>query len=115
MQRIIGNITHEVVFSQVQEYIPDAKEKIVSGVKRAIAKDLSYYVFRQKDAWDKEEALGTTYLKEAMKENKEMFKQKIKDYMINYDASKDIKDEISGEFKKMASTLYDLSELFSKK
>ena len=39
IQRIIGNITHEVVFTEVQKYIPDAKEQIIGKVKKALAKD----------------------------------------------------------------------------
>ena len=37
VQRVIGNITSEVVFLEVQKYIPDAKDQIVSRIREMMA------------------------------------------------------------------------------
>jgi len=115
VQRIIGNITHEVVFTEVQKYIPDAKEQIIGKVKKALAKDLNYEVFRKKDAWDKEESLAITYIKEEVKANEEVFKTRIKDTIANYDLEPTLNEEVANKFDKLAETMYGLSELFNNK
>lgn len=116
VQRIIGNITHEIVFKEVQKYIPDVKEQIQENVKKSLSKkDLSYYIFRTKDLWDKEEGLGTTYLKQAIKENELIFKNRIKEVMANYDLEPTLTEEISSRFEKLAETMYGLSDLFHNK
>jgi len=115
VQRIIGNITHEVVFTEVQKYIPDAKEQIIGKVKKALAKDLNYEVFRKKDAWDKEESLAITYIKEEVKANEEVFKTRIKDMIANYDLEPTLNEEVANKFDKLAETMYGLSELFNNK
>ena len=115
VQRIIGNITHEVVFTEVQKYIPDAKEQIIGKVKKALAKDLNYEVFRKKDVWDKEESLAITYIKEEVKANEEVFKTRIKDTIANYDLEPTLNEEVANKFDKLAETMYGLSELFNNK
>ena len=115
VQRIIGNITHEVVFTEVQKYIPDAKEQIIGKVKKALAKDLNYEVFRKKDVWDKEESLAITYIKEEVKANEEVFKTRIKDMIANYDLEPTLNEEVANKFDKLAETMYGLSELFNNK
>jgi len=115
IQRIIGNITHEVVFTEVQKYIPDAKEQIIGKVKKALAKDLSYEVFRKKDAWDKEESLAITYVKEEVKANEEVFKTRIREMMANYNLEPALNEELANKFDKLAETMYGLSELFNNK
>lgn len=115
VQRIIGNITHEVVFTEVQKYIPDAKEQIIGKVKKALAKDLNYEVFRKKDAWGKEESLAITYIKEEVKANEEVFKTRIKDMIANYDLEPTLNEEVANKFDKLAETMYGLSELFNNK
>ena len=115
VQRIIGNITHEVVFTEVQKYIPDVKEQIISKVKRVLAKDLNYEVFRKKDAWGKEDSLAITYIKEEVKANEEVFKTRIKDMIANYDLEPTLNEEVANKFDKLAETMYGLSELFNNK
>ena len=47
-----------------EKYIPNAKKMVEDKVSKILKeKDLSYYIFRKKDAWDKEESLAITYLK----------------------------------------------------
>tara|TARA_B100001059_G_C17566080_1_gene442612 strand:+ start:69 stop:560 length:492 start_codon:yes stop_codon:yes gene_type:complete len=116
VQRVIGNISYEIVFNEVQKYIPDAKKMIEDKVSKILKeKDLSYYVFRRKDAWDKEESLAITYLNQEVKSNEEIFKARIKKEMEEYDLGDDLNKELSDKFDKLANTMYSLSDLFINK
>ena len=116
VQRVIGNISYEIVFNEVQKYIPNAKKMVEDKVSKILKeKDLSYYVFRKKDAWDKEESLAITYLNQEVKSNEEMFKERIKKEMEEYDLGDDLNKELSDKFDKLADTMYSLSDLFINK
>ena len=116
VQRIIGNITGQIVMNEVQKYIPDCEKMIREKTIEALSKDnYSYYVFKKKDAWDKEESLAVTYMNETIKSCKETFQKRIKETIENYDLSNDIAEQISNEFSQMADTIYKLSELFQSK
>jgi len=116
IQRVIGNISHSIVMNEVQKYIPDCESMIKDKVINTLTnKELSYQVFKKKDVWDKDESLAIKYMNEAITDCKELFQNRIKDTIENYDLSKDISENISDEFNKMADTIYNLSELFKKK
>ena len=116
VQRIIGNITGQIVMNEVQKYIPDCEKMIREKTIEALSKDnYSYYVFKKKDAWDKEESLAVTYMNDTIKSCKETFQKRIKETIENYDLSNDIAEQISNEFSQMADTIYKLSELFQSK
>ena len=116
IQRIIGNITGQIIMDEVQKYIPNYKSLIEENTLKSIQKsDFSYEIFKKKDAWDREESIAVTYMKEVILKSKEDFQQKIREAIINYDPNDDIKEAISKEFEEMADTIYKLSELFQKK
>lgn len=116
IQRIIGNITHEVIFTEVQKYIPDVREQIQEGVEKVLKKkDLSYEVFRKKDAWDKEESLAITYMREEIQNNEEIFKERIRNAMAEYDLGDALNNELESKFSKLADTMYGLADLFANK
>jgi hypothetical protein len=114
IQRVIGNISHSIVMDEVQKYIPNAEGIIKQKVLKIIKEDsLNYQVFKKKDVWDKEESLAVTYINETIRLNKELFQNRIKETISNYDLSSDISKAISDEFSQMADSVYKLSELFS--
>jgi len=115
VQRVIGNITAQIVMNEVRKYIPDYERKIKENTISSLNKDMSYYVFKKKDVWDREESLAITYMNEAIKECKEGFKSRIKEAIANYDLSKEISEQIGNEFSEMADTIYKLSNLFYSK
>jgi hypothetical protein len=116
IQRVIGNISHSIVMEAVQEYIPNSEELIKQKTLDIIkSSDFSYQLFKKKDAWDKEESLAITYMREVISQSKSEFQEKIREAIRNYDATEDIKNEISNQFDKMSSTFYNLAELFQGK
>ena len=115
IQRVIGNISHSIVMKSIQDYIPNCenliKEKTLNIINDG---DFHYQVFKKKDAWDKEESLAITYMREVIVQNKKEFQEKIRETIKNYDATEEIKNSISETFGEMADTIYKLSELFLK-
>lgn len=115
IQRIIGNITSQVVMNEVSKYIPNCEKMIKDKVLQTLTKsDLTYQLFKKKDVWDKEESLTVTYMNEAIKKCKNTFQKRIKETIENYDLSDDISKEVSEEFDKMANTMYSLADLFNR-
>lgn len=116
IQRIIGNISYEIVMQQVQKHIPDCekmiKEKTIETLNKA---DFSYHLFKKKDAWDREESLAIVYMNEAIKQSKDIFQNRIKETIANYDLTDEISEKIGDEFNQMAETIYKLSDLFHNK
>lgn len=114
--RLIGNISHGIVFEEVQKYIPDFEAKIKENVKKILGESkLLYHVFKKKDAWDREESLAVTYMNEAVRESRDVFKERIKKVIANYDVSTEVSAEISNSFYELADTMSALSELFHAK
>ena len=116
IQRVIGNISHSIVMGEVQKYIPNSEELIKKKTLDIInSSDFSYQLFKKKDAWDKEESLAISYMREVITQSKNEFQEKIRETMRNYDATEDIKNAICDQFGEMADTIYKLSELFQGK
>lgn len=116
IQRVIGNISYSIVMQAVQEHIPNSEELIKQKTLDIIkSSDFSYQLFQKKDAWDKEESLAITYMREVVAQTKNEFQDKIRETIRNYDPTEDIKNAISDQFGEMADTMYKLSELFQGK
>lgn len=117
LTRIIGNISHEIVFNEVGKYIPNYKELLTKNIKQIIEKkDYRWEIFRSKDVWDREEGPGLTIIKETLNANKDAMKKRIEDAINNFDIKKLISDyfdkkmeEVADEFGKIADFLYEIS------
>lgn len=117
LTRIIDNITHEIVFSEVGKYIPNYKELLTKNVKQIIEKkDYRWQIFRCKDAWDREEGPGLTIIKETLNANKEAVKKRIEDAINNFDIKALVSeyldkrmDEVAAEFGRISDFLYEIS------
>lgn len=116
IQRIMGNISHDIVIEEMNRRISNYEEVLKAKVEETLNKsDLSYYIFKRKDAWEREESLGTTYIQEEIRANKDIIKNKVRETIANYDAEEDVAKAISDEFNNMSNTLYELSDLFRNK
>jgi len=116
IQRIVGNISHEIVMQEVQKHIPGCENMIKNRVIAILnEKDFSYQIFKKADAWEKPESLAITYMNDTIRDNRELFQSRIKEYLDNYDLSKDVSEEISEFFDKLGGNMYALSELFHNK
>ena len=116
IQRVIGNISHEIVMQELKQYIPEYEDLLKTKVKKQLTEtNLNFEIFRTKSDWSNTESLAVTYINETVKECKETFKTRIKEAIENYDLSKVITDEVSSVFDEMAGNFYKLSELFHAK
>lgn len=113
IQRVIGNISHNIVMEEVQKYIPNCEQLIKDKTIEIIQKEnFSHRIFHKKDVWDNEESKAITYMNEVINNSKAEFQKKIKDAILAYDPSDDIRDKLSDTFGEMGDTIYKLSELF---
>jgi hypothetical protein len=116
IQRVIGNISHHIIMNEVQKHIPDFEQMIKDKVRKNLTtQTLNYEVFKVKNVWDSKESLAVTYINETVKECRDMFKERIKKEIENYDLSEKISNEVSSIFDELAGNLYKLSELFLSK
>jgi hypothetical protein len=100
--RILSNISYEIVFDEVDKIIPNSKEVIKNQMVKILENPSSFTVFREKDEWRKE-SLATSFIHEAVKENKDLLKSKVKETIINKDYSK----EIWNIFEKLGENFLD--------
>ena len=116
IQRVIGNISHNIVMEEIQKYIPNCEQLIKDKTLEIIKKEnFSSKIFHRKDPWGGGDSKAITYMDCVINSSKEEFEQKIKDAILAYDPSDDIRDKLSETFEKMGDTVYKLSELFLQK
>ena len=113
IQRIIGNISLNIVMEEVNRRIPNYEQMIKDSVKKCLEETIyAHYIFRRKDAWEREDSLGTIYLQEEIRANQQVIKNKIKEAIAEYNPESDISRKISEEFDNMSSSLNELADLF---
>ena len=113
IQRVIGNISHNIVMEEVQKYIPNCEQLIKDKTLEIIKKEnFRSEIFHRKDPWGGGDSKAITYMDSVINSSKAEFEQKIKDAILAYDPSDDIRDKLSDTFGEMGDTIYKLSELF---
>ena len=99
----ISNLSHKYVFNMVDEIV---KESIGIGIEESIKQKVpeiindlsSYSIFRAKDNWQTE-SVGQKLLNEAVIENKDLLKDKVKELLVKeynkYNAGQDFANLMS--------------------
>lgn len=109
-QRLLSNLSYEIVFNEVDKVVPNSLSLITEKVNDLItSKDLSFYVFY--DGEYSKESLGMTYLKDAIKQNKDLINQKVKDTITNHDYSQEIWNKFEELADTFTSNIYAITEL----
>ena len=95
-ERILSNAVHYYLEKECDALIgANHKEIIKTNVNKTLAKsDLSYSVFRTKSAWDKEDSIGTTIMKEAVLNNRSLIEDKVIDIINSMEISQ-IKESLT--------------------
>lgn len=115
-ERILTNISYNVVTEMVAVHLPDYEETIQKKIVDLINnKDLSYHVFREKDAWGGKESLAIETINKAVSDNLSVIKDKINDAVQNFNYSEVVKDEIANQLEEIASSFSKLSDVFYNK
>lgn len=116
MENFLTNMSYAILRQDIDELIPNYKEAIIKGIQESINKDYQiYHVFQPKDVWEREESLGWTYVKETIKENKELIKQKVKECIENYNPEPMIDKEMQSALEELSCAFGTLSDYFWKK
>jgi hypothetical protein len=113
IQRVIGNISHDIVINEVGKYIPDFESLIIEKVKTIITtSELRTQVFKRKDVWDRNESEAVKIINSVVADNKAVLEERIKDTIANVDISKEVSKEVAEFFENISGNLYEISEVF---
>lgn len=88
IDRLITNLGYEFIFKAISETLnEDAEIMIKDKVIELLKKDgtIKCELFREKDVWDRSEAVGLTILHNALKENEGLIKEKVQQAIKDYD------------------------------
>ena len=111
-ERLLSNLSHEIVQQEVEKIVPNHQEKIVKKVASIINdKDISFYVFRHHYSTDAPQSTGAKILDEAVKANKELINEKVKETIINKDYSEIIWDKFENLADTFITNIYEITRL----
>ena len=90
-ERILSNTAYGVVFEAVNKALDGKMQETIKAKVVEIINELSdFNVFRKTDAWGNPETVGTKILNEAIEENSQAIKEKVKETVDGYDISSQI-------------------------
>jgi len=103
-KRLINNISHQIIWDEVDSILPNSKQIIIDNVVKTIKEkeDMSFYVFYSGDYGKK--SLGYQMMEDTVRENKEVIKENIVKTITDFD----YKSEVWDLFEKMGSDLMDI-------
>lgn len=114
-QRILSNISYQLVFNEVDKVIPNSIETIKSKTEECVkSTDFSFYVFRKADAWDKP-SLAYKIMEDTVIKNKDVIEQKVIDSVTNKDFTNDVWDKFEQLGENFMSNIYVFVETMKNK
>jgi len=86
IERILSNISHEFVFDLINSQCDCDLEQILKDkIKETLQdEDISYYLFRRKDAWDRSESPLVKIMDEECTNSRPLIKKKIEEHIKEY-------------------------------
>lgn len=117
IQRILGNVSYNVIMNKLSEYIPDLENKLIEKVTKTISeKDISFYVFRENNSdYLEKESLATSIINETVKNNEKKIIENVEKAINGFNYKKKVAEKISCLFDSIADKMYSLSDLFERK
>jgi hypothetical protein len=112
-QRLLSNLSYQIVFDEVDKTIPNCLEVIANNTKKIIGESSSYNVFRD-SSYGSPKSLAYQIMEQAVSENKELINTKVKDTIVNTDYSKEIWDKFEELGENFISNIYDIVKLGKK-
>lgn len=112
--RLLSNLSYQIVFDEVDKIVPNCREMIVDKTTEVLKNSINYAVFH-KSSFGSSASLATQIVEAAVKDNKEMINQKVKETITSHD----YRDEIWSKFEELSETfisnIYSIVELGRKK
>lgn len=119
IEKIISNAAHYAVFQAIDEAVgaENNKEIIVEKTKKLINEnDLSRYTFRYNTFHNKEAtSVASILLEKTIKDNEELFKEKILETIKNLDVNETVLNSIDNAVENLARNVFDLVEFAKQK
>lgn len=110
-QRLLSNLSYKIVFDEVDKFVPNSRNLIVEKTIKVLQdKDFGFSVFRSSDHWSKA-SLAYSIMEEAVKANKSLIEQKVKDTIENKDYSEDIWSKFEELGDTFISNIYEIVRL----
>lgn len=111
-KRVLSNLTYQIVFDEVDKHIGEnSRNKIAQLTENQIKKDsFNYMVFRNK-SYGSSASLGYQIMEQAVKDNKELIQQKVKEAIINKDYQEDVWNKFEELSDNFMSNIYEIVEL----
>lgn len=116
-KRVLSNLSYQIVFDEVDRNLgTSAKKTIADNVQNIIKKQSSYSVFRDKDnGYERSDSEATKIVRQTVKEQTEVIKQKVRDTIANKDFSEEIWIKFEQLGEDFTSNIYSLIEMVTKK
>lgn len=109
--RILSNLSYQLVFDEVDKVVPNSRQVIHDKICKIIQnKDFSYLVFRDADNWSKA-SLASTYILNAVQENKDLINNKVKDTITNHNYSDEIWQKFEELGENFTANIYEITNL----
>ena len=94
-ERLLTNSAYYVVFKAVDEALDNNAKELIKQKAIEVINNLSEFsVFRKRDTWDRENSIAYDILQEAIKENSNLIKQKVREAIENRDYERDIQNSM---------------------
>jgi len=114
-QRLLSNLSFQIIFDEVDKVIPNSMDIIVDKTQKCINDaDMSFYVFRKEDPWDKC-SLAYKIMEDCVKSNKDVIEQKVIDSVTSRDFSDDVWDKFEAIGETFMSNIYSFVETMKNK
>lgn len=96
IERVLSNISHEFVFDLINSQCDCDLEQILKDkIKETLQnKDISFYLFRRKDAWDRSESPMIKIIDEEVINSRPLIKEMIEKHIEKYPFNELDKNEI---------------------
>lgn len=116
-RRLTSNIAYEIVTDEVNKIIPNYEQELINKVVELLSKkDLTYHIF-DFDTYGggKARSLGAKIMEEAVRENKQLIKDKVVEGIQNRDYSEEAMIKLENLGEDFASNIYNFVELMRNK
>ena len=114
--RILSNMSFYHIREIVDDIIPDYEDKIAKGVVAALSQsDISYQIFRAKSAWEKEDSLAVTIMRQTINENADILEKRVVDLLSASDfVDQKVADIVQEKLEEAICNVYDLIGMLKK-
>lgn len=109
-QRLLSNLSYHIVFNEIDKVIPESRELVINKTRQIINNIQSYSVFRD-DTYGGRKSIGQSIMEEAIRNNKDMINEKVKETILNKDYSEEIWSKFQELGETFAENIYEITRL----